>query len=123
MYEKHTLADIDGRAHIACETSDYSKPELITHHWPTNVRTADVLDYLGVTDLDAIQIRKSLPGEYYVTDGKPFSRSLYLSLVDGGRTESVKMTTRPYPRPKRARQAEYRDGRWYKLLAGKWVAA
>jgi hypothetical protein len=132
----YRLADVDGTLCVVCSAPDWSKPEIISNFWPTKERTRWLLrshfdteeaeaDENWPTMLAEYAVKQSIPGEYVI---EPPRRSwsvtgVYLSLVNGGRTESIKTTSQPAPRPKTRLPLEWDQGRWWKNTKAKWVPA
>ena len=90
-------------------------------HWPTTLRSFDFLRFHEITadQLSTFSVKRSMPGEYWIEpkDMKAWQRGMYLSLIDGGRTLSVKTDKAPLPKPKTKVRCEYESGQWWKYLA------
>ena len=121
----YALADIDGVLCVTSTGAAWDKPELHTVHWPTTVRTNDLLRYCDCTleELHTFKVKNSMPGEFWIEDVRYHSgnRGSYISLTNGSRTQSIKLTTAPYPAPKRAKNAKYENGAWHKQTAKGWI--
>ncbi len=130
MLTRYQVSIIDGIVCIACTSTDYNEPRLITNHWPTTVKARDLADYLGVPmlRLDASEVKESRPGEYYVRNpanadyvASHGMTGAHVLLTEGGRTKPVRTDIADYPAPKnRGKRVEYRGGYWYKDSAKGW---
>ncbi len=130
MLLKYSISIVDGVVCIACTQTDYSKPNIVTNHWPTTVKARDLANYLDipVERLSACETTQSMPGEYYArnpgsADGV-YIRGMTgarLSLTNGARTMPIKTDIIDYPAPKnRGKRVEYHDGYWHKETAKGW---
>jgi hypothetical protein len=119
----YTCAAINGRICIACAQTNYSSPEIVIHYWPTHLPAAQYGELIGKSGPDWISSNSYGQGLFRVRFGSSWSfHSVDVRLIDGGKTKSIHMETRPYPCPKSGgKETKYESGNWFKLLKSGWV--
>ena len=131
----YRLSDVDGTLCVVCSMPMDSEPIILDNHWPTVVKTLDLLRQYFYDEwqeksnwpelLTRFTVKQSLPGEYWV---EPITRhsmqtGVYIGLTNGGRTLPVKTDRNPAPRPKTRLPIEWQGGRWFKNTANGWKVA
>jgi len=124
MFERVSLADVDGVLCVACSVPDYCEPRIVVNHWPTRVTTRDAMRYFfddaSFDGLARLEARRTRPGEYFVGIKQPGSHvwqtGKHLELVDGGHTQSVKTDIREVKTPKTRKGTKiyWSSGAWVK---------
>lgn len=125
MTERISLADVEGTLCIKYTTTDYSNPVIVTHYWPTVLKTRDVLYFFfedrdNAANLATMHAKRTMPGEYYIGTketypGAPWKQGKHVRLTDGGATQPVKTETTE------AKQPKVRKGTMLYWSSGYWV--
>lgn len=115
-----SLVDVDGRLCVVGAIALSNEPIMRLIYWPTAHKTIDLLGRLNVDTLDKLAITRSIPGEYRISAKESFGATVHIQLANGGSTQPCKVSEEPIPAPKRAKQAEYRDGHWHVCGARGW---
>lgn len=124
--ERHEAADHEGTFCVLFTTTDYSNPSIVSHYWPTVLKTRDVLlfffDDASATDKIALlQVKKTIPGEYFVGIkdehfGATWKQGQHVRLLHGGATQPVHTVVRdaPVPKVRKGTQCYWSSGQWVK---------
>ena len=123
---RYSLADVDGTLCVRCETSDYVNPSIVTHYWPTTIRTRDAMRFYfdsasaDVALLATLTAKQSIPGEYFIGIKDAYSgiwrAGQHVRLIDGPRTLPVKtdVVDAPTPKVRKGTDVYWSSGCWVK---------
>ena len=122
-----SLADVSGQLCIKDSTTLSTEPLRITHYWPTGIKTYEFIrSYWPLEEID-VHESWSHNGTYRINHKGSYShQDLYLPLINGNSTKSIKMDKEEIPCPKvrEGIQTRYFFGTWQKYLKSKgWVPA
>ncbi len=123
----YSLADVDGVICVAGSWRADDEPVVITNYWPTEIKTWAFLKFysMEIGQLALVKVRNpSVPGMFLCNlelgDDTRLGWNASFTLVDMGRTQSVKVDKMPVPPPATSFPVKYERGSWWVELKSGW---
>lgn len=110
----------NGRLAIRCDSTDHSKPQLISHVWEMERWRTHGMSYAGENE--------AVGRDATIRDGRVScylgqGNWLYGELGNGGNTPAVSIDITDIPKPRTRVETRWQYGRWEKLTRKGWIAA